>query len=136
MLITGYESRPGAIDVASALLLTNEIEYAHGDESFIPADRANSGVTGRPARPYHLLVHEFPLYLNPAHLSDALHWQVATLPLDHPEVPLVCRSPLSPQPGSEPWQWKIAELHASYAHNMRLCCLLEECDPTEHLPVT
>lgn len=131
VLITGYEHRPGAIDVARALLLTNEIEYANGDETFIPADHTPDA-TGRPVRPYHLLAHEFPLYLNPTHLSAALHREVATLLLDHPKVPLVCRSPLSPQPGSEPWEWKIAELHASYAHNMPLCCLLEECDATHH----
>jgi hypothetical protein len=128
VLVTGLDHTLRGRPVITARLLTNEIELATGAEDYLPPDHTPT-TTGRPVRPYALLVHEFPLYLDPRHLSPTLSITTTPLALTHPDVPLGCQPLTPPRPGDVRWRWKLAELHATRPHGLPLCCLLDECNP-------
>ena len=127
--VTDYEPRTGRPDIVRARLLTPDLELATGTEEYLPANPAQQ-------RPYDLLVHEFPLYLYRRHVSPlGLTWRRAGTKSEYLRrysdlAPLPARlaSP-PPLPGSPRWQWKLDELATAQAHNMPLCCLLDECEP-------
>lgn len=105
-------------------LLTPDTDMDTGVEAHLPADRTAG-------RPYDLLVHEFPTYLDPARLGPCL-WQPAKseyLPRYSDLADLLT-------PGSVRWEWKLSELDAANAHMVALCCLLGECAQESDRAVT
>lgn len=105
----------------TAHLLTPDTGMNTGAETHLPANRSAG-------RPYDLLVHEFPTYLNPAWLGPVL-WE----PAKSEYRPRYSDLATTLTPGDTRWQWKLAELDDANAHMVPLCCLFGECNtPARH----
>lgn len=99
----------------TAHLLSPDTDMDTGAEQHLSANPAMR-------RPYHLLVHEFPTYLDTTRLGPVL-WQ----PTKSEYLPRYSDLAALMTPGDARWQWKTAELDDANAHMVRLCCLFGEC---------
>lgn len=105
-----------------------------GTEQHLPANR-------EAGRPYDLLVHEFPTYLDPIRLGPCL-WAPAKSEYRPRYSDLASVSRNSDAPASDTttpltagdarWRWKLAELDDANAHMVSLCCLFGECAQPHH----